>query len=101
MAALTPADVRSALQRWLGRPALAVDVVPGERTERGEDMGGWGDEASRPAPIPDPRHAAPPLPPAPQRMAPPVTPAGDLDFPDIERAKLGNGIPVALRNNFV
>lgn len=96
MAALTPADVKAAMQLWLSRPAFSLDVLPGERTESGETMGGWGDEAQRPAPLPDPRDPAPALAPAPERKAPAVLPVADLDFPEIERAKLANGIPVAL-----
>lgn len=96
MASLDPGEVKAALQRWLGRPAFALNVVPGERRESGEQMGGWGDEATRPAPPPDPHLAAPKLPPAPQRKAPQVAPVANLDFPDIERTHLSNGIPVAL-----
>jgi zinc protease len=50
MAALTPARIRTAMQRWLTRPVFALAVVPGDRTEKGEAMGGWGDEAGSPAP---------------------------------------------------
>ncbi|GGC35380.1 zinc protease [Novosphingobium marinum] len=96
MASLTPADVRTALDTWLSRPVFALDVVPGERTEDGALMGGWGDEASRPAPEPDARKPAPPLPAAPERHPPEVSPVADLVFPEIERAKLSNGIGVAL-----
>ncbi|WP_394658692.1 M16 family metallopeptidase [uncultured Novosphingobium sp.] len=95
MAALTPADVRKALAKWLNRPAFALDVVPGERTESGEGMGGWGDEAAKTA-TPDPKTAPPPLPAAPKLTAPPVTPIADLVFPTVEHATLSNGIPVAL-----
>ncbi|MCB2078520.1 MAG: insulinase family protein [Novosphingobium sp.] len=96
MAALTPGAIKAAMQKWLSRPVVAVNTIPGERTERGETMGGWGDEETRPAPKPDPRKPAKVLPPAPKREAPPIAPVGDLDFPDVERAKLSNGIPVAL-----
>uniref|UniRef100_UPI001124F978 M16 family metallopeptidase n=1 Tax=Novosphingobium sp. B 225 TaxID=1961849 RepID=UPI001124F978 len=44
----------------------------------------------------DPRRPAAKLAPGPKRTAPPVAPVGDLAFPGIERARLGNGIPVAL-----
>jgi len=53
MAALTPGQVKAALQRWIGRPSYTLTVVPGERTEDGAPMGGWGDEGSMPAPAPD------------------------------------------------
>jgi predicted Zn-dependent peptidase len=63
VASLTRADVRAALQRWLGRPAFALAVVPGVRTEKGETMGGWGDEAPaalRDGPAPKPVHSTAP-----------------------------------------
>ncbi|GGB97317.1 zinc protease [Novosphingobium endophyticum] len=96
MAALTPAQVREAMGKWLSRPVYALNVVPGPRTDSGDTMGGWGDEADSPAPPPDTRAKAPPLPPAPERAAPPVQPVKDLVFPAIEYATLSNGIPVAL-----
>jgi len=96
VAALTPAEVKAALQRWLTRPVFALAVTPGERTEKGETMGGWGDEATSPAPKPDARKPAAKLPPAPKRAAPPVAPVADLAFPQVERAQLSNGIPIAL-----
>ncbi|MDE2303813.1 MAG: insulinase family protein [Sphingomonadales bacterium] len=96
IAALTPADVRAALQRWLTRPPVEIAVTPGERTESGNTMGGWGDEASHPAPPPDPKTPVPPIPPGPPRIAPPVAPIADLTFPAIAHARLANGIPVAL-----
>lgn len=96
IAALTPADIKAALNRWLGRPVLAVNTLPGLRTEQGEAMGGWGDEAQRPAPKADAKKPAPKLASGPKRTPPPVAPVGDLAFPGIERARLDNGIPVAL-----
>ena len=101
MAALTPAAVRAALQKWLNRPAFTLAVVPGTRTEKGETMGGWGDGASAPpAPRPAAKAAFPP-PDAPviktaPRVAPPVAPVAALTFPAVERATLSNGIPVTL-----
>src|SRR5690606_33904164 len=96
MASLTPEQVGAALQRWLGRPAYTLAVVPGERTEDGALMGGWGDEGTVPPPAPDAREPAPPLAQGPKREAPPVAPVGELTFPQVEHATLSNGIPVAL-----
>ena len=96
MAALSPADVRAAVNRWLSRPVYTLLTLPGERTESGETMGGWGDEAQRPAPDPDPRTPVAAVAPAPERSAPPLGTIGNIDFPDVERAQLSNGIPVAL-----
>jgi zinc protease len=103
IAALTPADVKAAMQRWLTRPVLSIAVSPGERTEKGEAMGGWGDEALRDGPAPalvGPARAAkaaePVVAPGLKRTAPPVAPVAALTFPHVERARLANGIPVAL-----
>lgn len=95
VAAITPAEVRTAMQRWLTRPTFALTVSPGKRTERGEGMGGWGDEAAAPAKAARPRPAPPPAR-GPKRNAPPIAPVSELTFPAIEHAKLSNGIPVAL-----
>jgi len=96
MAALTPAQIKAVMNKWLSRPAFSLAVIPGERTESGADMGGWGDEKDRPAAAPDPHLPAPALPPAPKRAEPPVAPVGKLAFPAIEHFTLSNGIPVAL-----
>lgn len=96
IAALTPAEVKRALQKWLKRPAFSLAITPGERTEKGETMGGWGDEATSPAPAKDAKAPTPALPPSPPRPAPPIAPVGALAFPAIERARLSNGIPIAL-----
>jgi predicted Zn-dependent peptidase len=96
MATLTSAQVQAALQRWLSRPSYTLAVVPGERTEDGALMGGWGDEGTVPAPAPDAREPAPPIAQGPAREAPPVAPVGELTFPQVEHARLANGIPVTL-----
>jgi predicted Zn-dependent peptidase len=99
IAALTPAQVKAALQKWLGRPAFTLSVVPGERTEKGETMGGWGDESTAPAAKPKAKAKpapAPKLAKSPPRAAPAVDPVGELAFPALERATLSNGIPVTL-----
>lgn len=95
-AALTPQQVRDALQRWLSRPVLALAVTPGARTEKGETMGGWGDEATSPPPAPDAKKPAAVLKTGPKREFPPVAPVGDLTFPAVERTTLSNGIEVTL-----
>ncbi|MEO7247687.1 MAG: pitrilysin family protein, partial [Novosphingobium sp.] len=96
LAALTPARVQAALVKWLARPVLAVNVVPGTRTLQGETMGGWGDEAGSPAPPKDPRKKVAAVAKSPPRRPPPVAAVADLAFPAVERTTLANGIPVAL-----
>ncbi len=96
IAAVTPAEVRAAMQRWLTRPVFSLAVVPGTRTEKGESMGGWGDETATPPPAPASKRPAPRLAAGPKRVAPPIAPVASLAFPAVERAALSNGIPVAL-----
>jgi predicted Zn-dependent peptidase len=96
IAALSPAEVKSAVQRWLNRPVYALAIVPGERTEKGELMGGWGDEANSPPPKPDAKRKPPKLATGPRRELPPVLPVGDMAFPQLERATLSNGIAISL-----
>ncbi|MBC2670906.1 insulinase family protein, partial [Novosphingobium piscinae] len=97
LAALTPQSVKAALQQWLGRPPFTLAVVPGERTERGEQMGGWGDETPAAKAPRKPRSAAvPALKPGPKRALPDIAPVGELAFPMVERTTLGNGIQVTL-----
>ena len=96
IASLTVPEVQSALQRWLSRPVYALTISPGARTEKGEALGGWGDEATSPLPRADAKKPAPMLATGPKRTAPPVAQVGDLAFPAIERTKLSNGIPVVL-----
>jgi predicted Zn-dependent peptidase len=94
IAAVTPAQVKAALQKWIGRPGYTLTIKPGERTEDGAQLGGWGDEATVP---PTKIVEKPPvLPKMVKREAPPVAPVQDLSFPTIEHAKLSNGIPVEL-----
>jgi predicted Zn-dependent peptidase len=96
LAALTPEAVRAAVAKWLSRPVMALNIVPGPRTEKGEGMGGWGDEATSPARTKDPKKKVAPVAKSPPRAMPPVAPVGDLAFPAIERAQLANGMAVTL-----
>lgn len=96
IAAATPANVKAAVDRWLGRPALMLAVSPGARTENGDQLGGWGDEATSPHPKPDAKTPVPPVRQSPPRMAPPVAPVDHLNFATLEHARLSNGIEVVL-----
>ncbi|HYE27733.1 MAG TPA: pitrilysin family protein [Allosphingosinicella sp.] len=109
---VTPATVKAAMQKWLTRPVYALRVEPGERKAYEEAKASRGGAASqRPRyyrqPEPGERPMAPlpfappaqgasgsaPLAFAPLPM-PPVSEVPNLDFPDIERARLSNGIPI-------
>ena len=93
IAALTPAGVRDAARRWLGRPALMLAITPGTRTEDGAKMGGWGDDAPRPAASPDAQIPAPAFAP---RVIPAAAPVTELRWPAAQHARLSNGIAVTL-----
>ncbi|MBO0749734.1 MAG: insulinase family protein, partial [Porphyrobacter sp.] len=95
LAALTPARVKAALQKWLTRPAYTLTIKPGQRTEDGALLGGWGDEGKVPPPPKDPKTPVPPIQTV-KRQAPPVAEVKDLTFPAIEHARLSNGIDVEL-----
>ncbi|HWH22890.1 MAG TPA: pitrilysin family protein [Allosphingosinicella sp.] len=97
-AAVTPQDVTRAMQKWLTRPVYALSVVPGEREAYQEAKGstGGGAPSQRPRYYRQPKPGEQPLAPLPyaQRPMPEVGDVSALDFPDIERARLSNGIPV-------
>ncbi len=95
LATVTPDEVRAAMQRWLSRPSYTLAVVPGERTEDGALLGGWGDEGTVATPAPDAREPLT-VERGEPRQAPPVAPVGELVFPEIQRATLSNGIEVLL-----
>jgi hypothetical protein len=95
LARVTPAQVRSAMQRWLRRPVFALTVTPGER-EAYQEAPGQGRQPQRglvegPAVkvtlLTDqgPEQAAQPTAQR-SRPQPPIGPTPALDFPDVERA---------------
>ncbi|MFJ6022973.1 M16 family metallopeptidase [Brevundimonas sp. NPDC092305] len=81
--AVTPASVKAVMQRWLTRPVLAIRVDPGEREAYVEAAD------TRPAPA-----AAEPLAVTPREPMPAVGTMKPLDFPDVERASLSNGMEI-------
>ena len=92
-AALTPAQVQQAAQKWLSRPALSFTLEPGERGKY-EEAASVISKASTAAP---PTQAAPQATgpaPASRGAIPPVQKTADLDFPKIEHTRLANGIMV-------
>lgn len=105
-AAMDPATVRDVTARWLSRPVFKLRVEPGDRQEGGEDRGGFfvAPEGSAPANAGglsapaffqsengDGRMATPE---ADRSSLPEVGELKPLDFPDIERSTLSNGMEV-------
>lgn len=101
-AKMTPAEVKAAAAKWLTRPAFALTVEPGERTEGGEARGGFYTQTAtgaHPAYFRDPDMPAKGVPApavtgADRSKLPAVGQLAPLDFPAIQRATLKNGIPV-------
>ena len=102
----TPASVRAVTQKWLTKPRFSLIVEPGERTEGGENRGGaimadTTGEGLNAAPVEyycnpdfcDPEEMRT-LKAQDRSQLPPVGQLTDLDFPDIERATLSNGMEV-------
>jgi len=83
-AAITPADVQTAMKQWLTRPALSIRLEPGDRPPYEEAKG-----AAKKAASADIR--TPPT----KRDIPPVGEPAPLNFPDVQHATLSNGIKLA------
>jgi len=114
-AAATPGEVRAASQKWLSRPVYALTVAPGDR-EAYEEAAGAGGGSQHPAYYRAPAEGEKPLAPKPAYAAdsapagagaaarpaggvdrskfPPVGDVANIDFPDVQRATLSNGIPI-------
>ncbi|MFL6843262.1 MAG: M16 family metallopeptidase [Allosphingosinicella sp.] len=112
-ASATPERVREAARKWLTRPVYSLTVAPGER-EPYEEAAGQGSRAAMagshaPAYYRPPTADEQPLAPKPARLAddqaggssgagvdrskfPEVGEVANIDFPDIQRARLSNGI---------
>jgi predicted Zn-dependent peptidase len=83
-AAVTPADVKAAMQQWLSRPVLKIRLEPGERPPYQESA--FAPKKAKSADI-----ATPIV----KRPIPPVGEPAPLDFPDVTHVTLSNGIKVA------
>ena len=85
LAAQTPASVRAAAAKWLGRPVYALTVAPGPRDAYAEAQ----------VPAAKPVVAAADLPAKGARgPLPAVGDVAGLSFPAVERTRLANGIEV-------
>ena len=107
-AALTPARVRDAAAKWLGRPALRLTVLPGVREDTpemrairgdatpaaGRGMSFFHKPGEMPAMVGKSGKAT--VTPVDRSKFPPVGQLAALSFPKIERATLANGVEVIL-----
>ena len=80
MAGITPATVREAAARWLKQPALSITVEPGAREAYAETQA-----------VPVVTAKSPP-PKNSRGELPAVAQIGDIDFPEVSRARLSNGM---------
>ncbi|KPQ23265.1 MAG: family M16 Zn-dependent peptidase, partial [Porphyrobacter sp. HL-46] len=89
LATLSPTDVQAAMQTWMTRPALTVILEPGERdaayeeaasVAAGEDNAAERDRSAETLTI------------SVERPKPAIGEVVSLDFPDVERATLANGM---------
>lgn len=87
-ARVTPAQVQAAGKKWLSRPSLTIMVEPGQREAYQEAQAvpaaaKPAEGAARAEPFKGTRGALPG-----------VSQIGDLDFPDVSRSKLSNGVEI-------
>jgi zinc protease len=85
MARVTPQQVQAAGRKWLSRPPLTISVVPGEREayQEAQSVAAAAPVAAAPQPAKGTRGELPQ-----------VGGINDLDFPDVTRTRLSNGIEV-------
>ncbi|MEL7190599.1 MAG: pitrilysin family protein, partial [Pseudomonadota bacterium] len=89
-ATMTPEKVTTALNKWMSKPAFTLVLEPGER--EGEYVEAGSVESAG-----DAEEAAPAdntLTVSVERPAPPIDTVASLDFPEVERATLANGMKV-------
>ncbi|MFC7535980.1 M16 family metallopeptidase [Sphingomonas sp. GCM10030256] len=79
-ATVTPAEIRTAMQEWLTKPALKLRLEPGERPPYQE------------AKFTPKKGAKVAVPPSTKREVPPLGTLAALDFPAVERTTLANGV---------
>ncbi len=84
-AAVTPAQVQAAMQKWLSRPAYTLTTLPGEREAYAE---------AAEAPSGANHTPAPPIERVARMERPEIGQVANIDFPAVERTRLSNGIEV-------
>ncbi len=84
-ASVTPAQVTAAMQRWLTRPVFDMTISPGEREAYVEAAA--APSGATPAPAAEIQRVS-------RDAMPPIGQVEDLDFPDVQRARLANGMEV-------
>jgi predicted Zn-dependent peptidase len=93
IAALTPAQVKAAADKWMSRPVFAYSLEPGKR-DAYEESKIAKDSATSGGQVTAAPKSAVAKADVDRSKLPPVGQIADLDFPTVEHAKLSNGIPV-------
>ena len=88
LATLTPAQVKAAMGRWMTRPAMTVVLEPGPRDAAYEEAASTKTEGN----ASERDRAAETIAVSVARPAPPIASVAKLDFPDVQRATLANGM---------
>ena len=88
LATLTPAQVKAAMGRWMTRPAMTVVLEPGPRDAAYEEAASTKTEGN----ASERDRAAETITVSVARPAPPIASVAKLDFPDVQRATLANGM---------
>ncbi|MCK0129100.1 pitrilysin family protein [Erythrobacter sp. F6033] len=88
LATLTPADVKAAMQNWMTRPSFTLVLEPGERDDSYEEAASveTAEAAEDAAPADNTLTVSV------ERTAPPIDTLATLDFPDLQRTTLANGM---------
>jgi predicted Zn-dependent peptidase len=90
LAKVTPAEVKAAMAKWMTKPAMTLVLEPGAREgnyEEAASVGASGNASER-------DRSAETLTVSVERPKPPIDTVAELDFPDVERATLKNGMKV-------
>ena len=84
-AAVTPAQVKAAMQKWLTRPAYTLTTLPGQREAYQEAAA--SPSGANHTPAPEIQRKA-------RMERPQIGQVANVDFPAVERARLSNGMEV-------
>ncbi len=89
LASITPAEVQTAMQRWMTKPAFTLVLEPGEREETYEEA---ASVAVADASASDQSGSSDAITVSKVRPAPPIDSVPSLDFPELSRTTLANGM---------
>ncbi|MFM7349896.1 MAG: M16 family metallopeptidase [Erythrobacter sp.] len=90
LASITPAEIRSTMQKWVTRPAFTLVLEPGARDANYEEAASVGAKAN----ASERDRSSETLTVTKERPKPPISSEAKLDFPAMERATLANGMKV-------